>query len=235
LYLYCSLVAGDFDKKSSDIDLLVVITSNLDGEVLGRLGQMHARLAEGHPAWDDRIEVAYAPAPALRRFKTEAGNIAIVSPGEPFHTKAAGKDWLLNWYTVREIGVALLRPSPRTLIPEISKAEFVEVVREQAEAWRGWVYEMRHPGGQAYAVLTTCRALYTHTHGEQASKRTAALWAQGYLPRWASLIRRAWGWRGGVQDEEVDIEATFSETVRFVHDVSDRITVTPEGVGLRPS
>jgi hypothetical protein len=50
----------------------------------GRLGQMHARLAEDHPAWDDLIEVAYVPAPALRRFKTEAGNIAIVSPGEPF-------------------------------------------------------------------------------------------------------------------------------------------------------
>jgi hypothetical protein len=60
--------------------------------------------------------------------------------------------------------------------------EFVEVVREQAEAWRRWVYEMRHPGRQAYAVLTMCRALYTHTHGEQATKRTAALWAQGYLP-----------------------------------------------------
>jgi hypothetical protein len=53
---------------------------------------MHARLAEDHPAWDDRIEVAYVPTPALRRFKTEAGNIAIVSPGEPFHAKAAGKD-----------------------------------------------------------------------------------------------------------------------------------------------
>jgi hypothetical protein len=33
------------------------------------------------------------------------------------------------------------------------------------------------PGWQAYAILTTCRALYAIRFGERASKRAAAAWA----------------------------------------------------------
>jgi predicted nucleotidyltransferase len=51
LYVYGSLVTGDFDKDRSDIDLLVVIDSYLDGETFDRLDMMHARIVEDHPAW----------------------------------------------------------------------------------------------------------------------------------------------------------------------------------------
>jgi hypothetical protein len=91
---------------------------------------------------------------------------------------------------VREVGVTLYGPPPRALIPEIAQSEFVEAVREQAEAWKEWVFKMSTPGAQSYAVLTLCRALlYTHTHGRQASKKQAASWARAYLPRWAPLIQ----------------------------------------------
>jgi hypothetical protein len=183
---------------------------------------MHTRFVEDHPAWEDRIEVAYLSAGALRRFKTETNIIAVVSPGEPFHTKAAGRDWLINWYTVREIGVTLCGPPPHTLIPEISRLEFVEAAREHAKYWREWVHEMRTPGSQAYAVLTMCRALYTRTHGEQVSKKKAALWAKAYLPQWAALIERSWSRRSDTRDEETD-EEEFCETVRFVYDVAGRV------------
>lgn len=224
LYLYGSLVTGDFDKKNSDIDLLAVVRSDVVVHDFDRLDAMHRRFIEDYPAWDDRIEVAYVSAPALRKFETETSNIAVVSPGEPFHLKEASRDWLINWYMIREIGVTLFGPSPRTLIPEISKAEFVEGVRDQSRDWAEWVYRMRHRGGQSYAVLTMCRALYACTHGEQASKKGAALWAQAYLPRWAPLIQRAWGWRSERQDEVADDEASFSEVVRFVHDGIGRVT-----------
>jgi hypothetical protein len=50
---------------------------------------------------------------------------------------------------------------------------------------------MRTPGAQSYAVLTLCRALYTDTHGKQASKKQAALWARAYLPQWPRCYSRA--------------------------------------------
>ena len=228
LYVYGSLVTGDFDKESSDIDLLAVVSSDIEGKNFARLDRMHARLVEEYPAWEDRIEVAYLTATALWIFKTETNDMAVVSPGEPFHLKAAGRDWLMNWYTVREIGITLYGPQPRTLIPEISKAEFVEAVREHAKYWEEWVHEMRTPGSQAYAVLTMCRALYTRTHGEQASKKEAALWARAHLPQWAPLIERSWSRRSDTRDEETDEEA-FYETVRFVRDVACRVRGTENG------
>jgi hypothetical protein len=132
---------------------------------------------------------------------------------------------------VREAGVTLCGPPPRALIPEISPSEFLEAVREQAEDGKEWVYKMRAPGAQSYAVLTLCRALYTYTNGRQASKKQAALWAQAYLPQWASLIQQSSLWLSEGQDEETGNEAGLPETARFVHDVAGRITGTGESPG----
>jgi Domain of unknown function (DUF4111)/Nucleotidyltransferase domain len=226
LYVYGSLVTGDFDKGRSDIDLLAVVDSDIEDETFDRLDGMHARIVEDNPAWEDRIEVAYVPAPALWNFRTRTAQIAVISPGEPFHLKAAGRDYLLNWYTVREVGATLCGPPPDTLIPEISRSEFVEVAREHAEWWKEQVYEMRTPGAQSYAVLTMCRALYTHTHRRQASKKQAAMWARTYLPQWAPLIQQSLDWLSEYHVEESDDEAGLLEAVRFVHDVAGRITGT---------
>lgn len=230
LYVYGSLVTGDFDKDRSDIDLLAVVDTDLGGDTFDRLDRMHKRFVQDHPAWEDRIEVAYVPSGALWNFKTRTGRIAVISPGEPFHLKTAGKDWLINWYMVREVGVTLCGPPSRALIPEISHAEFVEAVREQAEAWKEWVFRMRTPGAQCYAVLTLCRALYTNTHGRQASKKQAALWAEDCLPQWTPLIQQSLDWLSGQGEGETDDEAGLQETVRFVHDVANRITGTGERV-----
>ena len=130
---------------------------------------------------------------------------------------------------VRQVGVTLYGPPPHTLIPEISQSEFVETAREHAEWWIGWVYEMRTPGAQSYAVLTMCRALYTNTQGTQASKKQAALWAKAYLPQRAPLIQQSLdrlSERGG---DETGDEAGLQETVRFVHEVAGRIIDTSEG------
>ena len=135
---------------------------------------------------------------------------------------------------VRQVGVTLYGPPPHTLIPEISQSEFVETAREHAEWWIGRVYEMRTPGAQSYAVLTMCRALYTNTHGTQASKKQAALWAKACMPQWAPLIQQSLDWLSGQGEGETDDEAGLQETVRFVHDIADRINSTVEGAPNAP-
>ncbi|HZS08174.1 MAG TPA: aminoglycoside adenylyltransferase domain-containing protein [Blastocatellia bacterium] len=229
LYLYGSLVTGDFDRQCSDIDLLAVTSADIDEQEFERLREMHNDFVVQNPKWDDRIEIAYVSAAALRTFRSQASQIAIISPGEPFHGKEAGKDWLINWWTVREKGVALYGPAPATLIDPISQEEFLHAVREQAREWRTWVYHMHKRPAQAYAILTMCRALYASRNGEQASKKQAARWAQECLPQWAPLIQNALGWRAAWRDEAVDHPATFPETVRFVHFVTDQITGHPAG------
>jgi len=71
--------------------------------------------------------------------------------------------------------------------------------------------------------LTLCRALYAAVHGEQASKRRAALWAQECLPQQVKLIEQALEWRKAEDDEGIDHEATFPETECFVHFMIDQV------------
>jgi predicted nucleotidyltransferase len=223
VYLYGSLVWGDFDHDISDIDLLVATSSDIDDEEFRALQRMQQDFVEKHKRWDDRIEIAYLSVTALQTFKSHPSKIAIVSPGEPFHIKDAGKDWLINWYMVQEKGRTLFGPDPKTVIDPISKAEFIHAVQEQAKDWGDWIYHAHTRKGQAYAILTMCRALYAYRHGEQLSKRQAAVWAQKQLPQWSALISNALLWRVAWRDETVDDDATFPETLRFVQFIIDQI------------
>jgi predicted nucleotidyltransferase len=224
LYLYGSLVTGDFDDDVSDIDLLAATARDVDAEDLEALKKMHHAFVRDHEGWDDRIEVAYLSVAALRTFKTRTSPIAIISPGEPLHLTQAGRDWLMNWYLVREAETTLVGPPPTELIPPVSKAEFVDAVREHA-AWGGWPDRMRDRGSQSYAILTMCRALYAHRIGEHVSKQHAAAWAQQEFPAWAPLIRDALLWRAAKRNEG-DHRATLPDAVRFVNLVRDQIAGT---------
>lgn len=216
LYLYGSLVSGDFDPVRSDVDLLAVTATEIDDDAFARLDAMHQEWVTSHPAWADRIEVAYLSHAALQTFRTRASTIGIISPGEPFHRKAAGKEWLVNWWLVREQGITLFGPPPTALIDPITRAEFLQTVRDHARFWREWIHDAKGWHDQAYAILTLCRALYTSHHGEQVSKREAARWAQARCPQWARLIRQAWAWRSGQIEAEIEPDFTFAEIEHFI-------------------
>lgn len=226
LYLYGSLAAGDFDYEISDIDLLAATATVIDENEFDELGKMHNDLVRENKQWENRLEIAYVSLDALKTFKTRKNEIAIISPGEPFHFKEAGKDWLLNWYFVRENGVTLFGAPPETIIAPISKKEFLRGVREQAEEWREYIIRAKDSRQyQGYAILTLCRALYAIKNGEQASKKRAARWAQAQMPEYSSLIQKALEWRAASSEENVNHEATFPETRRFVLYVIDQISI----------
>lgn len=216
IYVYGSLVTGDYDPVHSDMDLLTVLDGELTRGEFERLDALHEAFVAAHPAWTDRVEVAYLSQQALRTFRTARSPIAIISPGEPFHIKDAGKDWLINWWVVRRQGVALHGPPPQEVIGPIADEEFRRAVREQVGEWQTYIHEMTRRKSQAYAILTMCRALHAYVVGEQVSKRQAAAWAAGYFPAWGPLIRDAWAWRTAANDEGIEPAATMAETVRFV-------------------
>jgi predicted nucleotidyltransferase len=217
-YLFGSLATGDFERGSSDIDLVAVTSTEIDEKELEELRKMHHDFVHKNKEWDERIEVAYPSVAALKTFKIHHSKIAIVSPGEPFHVKEVGKDWLMNWYTVREKGIVLFGPSAATFIEPISKVEFIHAVQEYAKLCNERIQHMTmSQPGQAYTILTMCRVLYTSQKGEQVSKKQAALWVEKEFPQWASLIQNAFVWRKAWHNEQVDHEMTLLETRRFVH------------------
>jgi len=198
LYLYGSRVAGDFDHDLSDIDMLAVISKNVNKHEYTALKTMHEAIAREYTEWNDRIEVQYASLSALRTFKTKRSTIVTISPGEPIHFIRAGKDWLLNWYDLQEKGVALIGPHQKTIIPFISKGEYVNTVKESALYWRKRIQEytpQSSRGRCAYIIFAMCRMLYGHRRGSQISKMRAAIWAAKKFPQWAPLIADTISWR----------------------------------------
>jgi predicted nucleotidyltransferase len=223
LYLYGSLVTGDFDDNASDVDLLAAVSSDIDATEFAALKKMHHDIVLQDGRWDNRLEIAYLSLAALKTFKTQISNIAVISPGEPFHFKDAGKEWLVNWYTVREKGVTLFGLPPETIIPPISQAEFIQTVQAHIMAWRDWLSDTDSRPYQAYAILTLCRGLCTYRTGEQISKIQAAAWAAQQFPEWATLIQNALLWRQAWRETEIHHAVTLPETRRFIDFMIDQV------------
>ena len=223
IYLFGSLVTGDFDSISSDIDLLAATSIDIDEREFNALLAMHQAFAAQHKDWDDRIEVLYLSITGLKTFRTRRSQIAVICPGDPLHIKDAGIDWLINWYVVREKGIALSGPAPETLIEPIAKEEYIHAVQLYVEQWKEYAGESQPRRAQAYSILTMCRALYAVTYREPVSKKQAALWAQQALPEWSELIQNALKWRNDWQNEDVDHNATVVEKQRFVHFMLERM------------
>ncbi len=76
LYLYGSLMTGDFDPETSDIDLLAATLSDISEPEFEALHAMHQAFARDNPEWEDRVEVAYLSMTALRMFRSERSPIA---------------------------------------------------------------------------------------------------------------------------------------------------------------
>ncbi len=224
LYLYGSLVTGDFDSGVSDVDLAVVMTASLDPLQFDALHRLHESVVARHPDWHDRLELAYISRPALRSFRQRKSKIGIISPGEPFHLLEAGPDWLISWRALREDGIALLGPPIASLIDPITLDEYLDAVGEHICQYRESVKKPQNKPALSYIVLTVARGLYTLAHRQPASKARAARWAQRRYPRWAGLIERAIAWRANPACDDLTAEQIRPEVAAYVHDMLEGLS-----------
>lgn len=223
LYLEGSLIHGDFDLKNSDVDLVAILSSDLDNKEFDNLRKMHNNFINEHKEWDDRIEVCYVSQNLINTVKTNKSEMVVISPGEPFHKTKSQKEWLMNWYLTREKSVILFGPSPKNLIIPISKEEFIQSVKDHVQLWEEWIRSLRHNRySQAYAILTMCRALYILKNGDQVSKKQAVHWVQKVLPEWSEVIKDALVWKNSGRDEGVD-NTNYPNTLKFVNFVRNKI------------
>jgi len=94
-------------------------------------------------------------------------------------------------------------------------------VLDHVRDWPVWVRDMTTAGGQAYAVLTLCRAAVLLEHGQQVSKRAAATLVAAQQPRQADLVlwARDWWYDDGDDNQQVDMLAVQ----QFVDETSARL------------
>ncbi len=196
VYLFGSAATGAFEPGISDVDTVVVLRSDLDPRQLSELAVLHRDVASSVPAWDNRIEAVYLSQHALSSFRTGSWPAVRISPGEPFHAIRVDHRWLIDWYQLRVAGLALHGPPPAEVVPEISKSEYVQAVRQHLLD-PDWLDVPDEVGSRAYVVLTMCRGLHTWRTGGYLSKREAAAWTRSVLPEHTDVIEGALAWRSG--------------------------------------
>jgi hypothetical protein len=106
---------------------------------------------------------------------------------------------VLALHVLREQGVVVAGPDPRTFIDPVSPDELREAVRGILREWWAPMLDdqtrLHDLVYQRYAVVTMCRIFYTLEHGAVVPKSVAVRWAQKTLDeRWRPLIE--WYVRG---------------------------------------
>ena len=181
------------------------------------------------PDWEDRHELAYISQQGLRRFRSEASVIGIISPGESFHLIQAGSDWLISWYALREDGVALLGPPVKSLLDPISAHDYLRAVQQHIENYRDMDTAAAGAAMLAYTTLTVARGLFTLLHGEPTSKLKAAAWARENFPPWSPLIELALAWRIDPRPAPRVLEETRPRVAAFVDDMMAKVPELKDG------
>lgn len=226
MYLSGSLALGDFEPRNSDIDFVVVTDDEVPADLFAALQAVHARFNAGDSPWATEVEAAYIPRRDLRRYDPAHARHPHIQRGatEVLEMDQLASDWVLQRYILREHGVVVAGPSPRTLIDPVEPWEMRRAVAALMDEWWGTMPDdparLRRRGYQAYAVLTMCRVLYTLATGDVASKPVAARWAQATLgERWAALIERALAWR---KDQQHTLDGGVGETLDLIRYTLER-------------
>ena len=197
MYLYGSLSTGDFDPETSDIDFLVVTAKTLPDEIVAELEAMHKETWATSLKRAGELEGSYIPKELIRRHDPNGAPCPTVNEGEFFVDKR-GSDWIIQRHVVREYGVVIEGPAPKTLIDFVSPDDIRSAVLAVLREWwfpmlddASW---LRDHGSKyhAFAVVTMCRVLHALEHGTIVSKPKAVQWAREKLgDPWREVIDKA--------------------------------------------
>jgi Domain of unknown function (DUF4111)/Nucleotidyltransferase domain len=191
LALHGSWALGDFTPGRSDLDLLAVLATDPTAATLAALHQVHTRLATDFPKWDGQVEVEYLSVEAIRAVvqgTDESHPMIRISPGEPLHEVEASRHYVLNWAAALQADRPITGAAPSTVLPAIDRRLIHQVVLQHVRAWPRRVDDMQHTGGQAYTVLTLCRAAEALATRPQVSKLAAAHAGMSRFSEWSELI-----------------------------------------------
>ncbi len=192
LYLHGSLAHGGFGE-GSDIDFCVATAGELPEAMHSDLAAMHARIASSGLPWATELEGGYVPKRSLRRADPANAPYPCFDAQSGLHLARDNANAVLARHVLREQGVVVAGPSPRSFIDPVSPDDLREAARGILRDW--WAPMLEDPARlrelvyQRYAVVTMCRILHTLEHGAVVPKSVAVRWAQDTLDKpWRPLI-----------------------------------------------
>jgi hypothetical protein len=224
VYLQGSFAFRDADSES-DCDFVVVTRRPLTPQQCEGVRAFHADLPHRPGFWNRHVEGSYAPADELRSLGAVGRLWPYVDHGHDTVAPDAHCNSEVTRWILREHGIRLHGPPPRSLIddvpPEALVTRMAQEVPAVVEAW-----ERRPPRdgwSQRYAVATLSRMWFTQVHGVVTSKRRAMAWLADTDggQRWRSVLEVSARTRGEQWDAPVPAELV-EETMAFVRWVGRR-------------
>ena len=210
LYLSGSLASGGFDAQTSDIDFVAVTRSDSRSRP-AEFGALNRQLQAAGSPWAAKLEGSFLPLQVFEDFNPACTPYPTIGMGGWYGLDHKGIEHALQRSVLREHGIALAGPEPKSFIapvsPEALKAETLALLRGWWQEQRDDPVRLKRRGYQAYAVLTMCRMLYTLETGGVTSKPAATAWARPRVAeKWRGMIDRALVWQDG--DGVDDVAAT---------------------------
>jgi hypothetical protein len=206
MYLDGSLATGDFDE-ASDIDFVAITAGEISEQVFAALAAMHERINGLEQRMAAELEGSYVSQQTARRYAAGARRYAagalLMYPniergrGERLKLVEHGVTWNIHRYLLREKGIVLVGPNPKTLIDPVTREDLRLAMHEILKVWAVNLLQhpdqIQHRGYQSYIVLSLCRILYTLAEAAVTSKAAALRWALDTLSNeWHPLIEDAW-------------------------------------------
>jgi hypothetical protein len=227
-YLQGSFAVGDFDVHS-DCDFIMVMEEELsDGEV-GALQKVHERIYSLDIPWAQHLEGSYFPKKVLRHHAESGGQLWYLDHGSRSLIRDTHCNTVIVRWVVRESGVTLAGPPPKTLVDPIPVDTLRKAIMATIGGWGRDILANPEPYNnrfyQAFIVLSYCRMLHDLQRGFPGSKRAGAEWAKANLdPSWAGLIDRTWNGRPdpAVSSRQPADPDDFRATLEFVQYITDK-------------
>ncbi len=224
MYLYGSLSSGDFNPETSDVDFLVVTKNVLSEDVIAQLDAMHQRTWATSLKRAGKLEGAYIYKELIRKHDPNGLPCPTINEGK-FYLDRPGSDWIIQRHVVRECGVVLEGPDPKTFIDFVTAEDIRNSIMGVLHEW--WYPMLENPdwlrenddGYRSFAVITMCRVLHGLEHGTITSKPKAIQWARAKVEsHWHSLIDDAVA-VSNHEERNIDLD----ETLGFIRYTKERI------------
>ena len=221
-YLQGSFAIGDFDQHS-DVDFIVVMEDELTSNQVEALQGMHDQIYHLDSEWAKHLEGSYFTREILCEPSRRGEKLWYLDHGARSLIRSDHCNTLLVRWVVREKGVGLAGPLPKTLLDPIDKESLRAEMLDTLIHWGQKILDDPAPYNnrfyQGFIVLSYCRMLHDIHRGYPGSKREGTEWAKSALdPSWSVLIDDAWDSRPDPAHQirqPADID-DFEKTLRFV-------------------
>lgn len=236
-YLIGSFALGGGDA-SSDCDFMVVTAEDVTEEQEAALREMHAEIPTRPGYWAINLEGSYSPRPDLESLDHLGKEWLEIDRGwremrREVHCNVEDVRWVL-----RERGVVLAGPEPRTFAAEVPADLLREQMRplidnflEDLKTWASFEYVWT----QRYITETICRMLYTLETGEVTTKPGGMEWALRELPAaWHDLIRQTIADRSLAWNDPADPER-MAAAIEFAQWAKEHAPGLPSGRPAHPA